>query len=158
MSLRIATESTIAPEPITSGADGEGRRSLDRIEVLDVLRGIALLGMFLVHFNDKATASDAGWGFTAAYQRGVSLFFEERFWAMFAILFGVGFAVQLRRAEARGVGFGPTYARRLAALAGFGLFATPSSASTCCWVTRCGACRCSSSGDGPPGPWSSPCS
>ena len=123
MSLRIATESTIAPEPITSGADGEGRRSLDRIEVLDVLRGIALLGMFLVHFNDKATASDAGWGFTAAYQRGVSLFFEERFWAMFAILFGVGFAVQLRRAEARGVGFGPTYARRLAALAGFGLFA-----------------------------------
>src|SRR6476660_1070070 len=149
MSLQIATESTIAPEPITSGADGEGRRSLDRIEVLDVLRGIALLGMFLVHFNDHATASDGGSGLTAAYQRGVILFFAERFWAMFAILFGVGFAVHLRRAEARGV-WPPSQVS--------GSAPTPSSASTCWWVTRCGGCRCSSSGDGPSGPWSSPCS
>ena len=123
MSLRIANESTIAPELTTSGVDREDRRSVDRIEVLDVLRGIALLGMFLVHFNDHAIASDPGSGLSAAYQRAVSLFFEERFWAMFAILFGVGFAVQLRRAEARRVGFGPIYARRMAALAGFGLFA-----------------------------------
>jgi uncharacterized protein len=123
MSLRMANELTMAPEPITPCLDGKDRRSLDRIEVLDVLRGIALLGMFLVHFNDHATASDASSGLTAAYQGAVRLFFEERFWAMFAILFGVGFGVQLRRAAARGGAFGRMYARRLAALAGFGLFA-----------------------------------
>src|SRR5215213_2760063 len=74
--------------------------SLERIGTLDVLRGIALLGMFLVHFHDFASGDNAT-GFAASYQRTVSLFFEERFWAMLAILFGVGFAVQLQRAEAR---------------------------------------------------------
>ena len=92
----------------------------ERIEVLDVLRGVALLGMFLVHFNENATA---GAGAGAVYQRIVALFFEERFWTMFGILFGVGFAVQLRRAEERGGSFAPAYIRRLIALAAFGFFA-----------------------------------
>jgi len=35
-------------------AAGIAPRQSDRIDVLDVLRGIALLGMFLVHFNDKS--------------------------------------------------------------------------------------------------------
>jgi len=95
----------------------------ERIDVLDVLRGIALLGMFLVHFNDSAAHVEAASGLTAIYQRTVSLFFEERFWAMFAILFGVGFAVQLRRAEGRGRSFERFYLRRLAGLAAFGFIA-----------------------------------
>lgn len=93
----------------------------DRIVVLDVLRGIALLGMFLVHFNDAAVVSGTPSATTAAYQRVVALFFEERFWTMFGILFGVGFAVQLSRADARGGAFAVTYLRRLAVLAAFGL-------------------------------------
>src|SRR4029079_16945789 len=92
----------------------------ERIGVLDVLRGIALLGMFLVHFNDSAAHVEAASGLTAVYQRMVSLFFEESFLAMFAILFGVGFAVQLRRAEGRGRSFESFYLRRLAGLAAFG--------------------------------------
>lgn len=92
----------------------------ERLHVLDVLRGIALLGMFLVHFSMFGSGGNA---LDAQYQTAVALFFEERFWAMFGILFGVGFAIQLRRAEARGGPFAPKFLRRLGALAVFGFIA-----------------------------------
>src|SRR5689334_2559636 len=92
-----------------------------RLGVLDVLRGIALVGMFLVHFSDWAAPSK-GW-LDESYQNVVALFFEERFWAMFGMLFGVGFALQFARAEARGERYLPKYLRRMAALAGFGIVA-----------------------------------
>jgi uncharacterized protein len=92
----------------------------DRVHVLDVLRGIALVGMFFVHFSMYSTGGGAA---DQVYQRIVALFFEERFWAMFAMLFGVGFAIQLRRADARGGPFVPNYLRRMAALAVFGFIA-----------------------------------
>jgi uncharacterized protein len=91
-----------------------------RLDVLDVLRGVALLGMFLVHFSNFAAE---GGPLDQTYQKMVALFFEERFWAMFGILFGVGFALQFRRAEARGEDYLPKYLRRMAALAAFGLIA-----------------------------------
>jgi uncharacterized protein len=91
-----------------------------RLHVVDVLRGIALLGMFLVHFSYYS--SGGGW-LGHAYEKVVALFFEERFWAMFGILFGVGFAIQFRRADAQGSAFLPKYARRLAMLAVFGFIA-----------------------------------
>ena len=92
----------------------------DRIQVLDVLRGIALLGMFLVHFSDFSTGGNAA---DEAYRAGVYLLLEERFWATFAILFGVGFAIQLRRSEACGDAFAGRYVRRLVTLALFGFAA-----------------------------------
>jgi uncharacterized protein len=92
----------------------------DRVHVLDVLRGIALFGMFLVHFS---MYSSGGHAVDQLYQRIVALIFEERFWAMFGMLFGVGFAIQLRRADARGASFVPNFVRRLAALALFGFVA-----------------------------------
>jgi uncharacterized protein len=42
---------------------------------------------------------------------------------MFAILFGVGFAIQLRRSDARGGAFVPNYLRRIGTLAVFGFIA-----------------------------------
>jgi uncharacterized protein len=92
----------------------------DRIQVLDVLRGIALLGMFLVHFSDFSTGGNAAdeW-----YRSAVYLLLEERFWATFAILFGVGFAIQLRRSDQRGDAFVARYVRRLLTLATFGFAA-----------------------------------
>jgi uncharacterized protein len=92
----------------------------ERLHVLDVLRGIALLGMFLVHFNMYGSGGGAA---DRAYQSIVGLLLEERFWAMFAILFGAGFAIQLRRADARGESLVPRYLRRIAALAVFGFAA-----------------------------------
>jgi uncharacterized protein len=101
-------------------AAGIAPRQSDRIDVLDVLRGIALLGMFLVHFNDKSLPGTA---LAGIYQKIVYLFFEERFWTMFGILFGIGFAIQFQRAEARGERYTLKYLRRMAGLALFGLFA-----------------------------------
>ena len=95
-------------------------RSADRLDVLDVLRGIALLGMFLVHFSIFST--DGGRA-DQLYQTIVTMLFEERFWAMFAMLFGVGFAIQLRRADARGDSIAVRFLRRMAALALFGFIA-----------------------------------
>lgn len=95
----------------------------ERISVLDILRGIALLGMLLVHFNLYAIDGDAPSRVSGWYAQAVTLFFDERFWAMFGILFGAGFAVLLERVEARRTAFVPIYLRRLAALAGFGLIA-----------------------------------
>ena len=92
----------------------------DRLHVLDVLRGIALIGMFFVHFSDF---SSGGGSADKIYQSFVALFFEERFWTMFAILFGVGFAIQLRRSDARGGAFVPNYVRRIGTLAVFGFIA-----------------------------------
>ena len=95
-------------------------KRIDRIDVLDVLRGIALLGMFLVHFSDRSY--DAS-GLGDIYKWIVYLFFEERFWAMFGILFGIGFAIQFRRADARGEPYTAKYLRRMAGLAVFGFIA-----------------------------------
>ena len=104
-SLSPSDTPTAPPRAGTSHDVGAGPVSTDRLAVLDVLRGIALLGMFLVHFNDHAQTGDAATGLAATYQSVVALFFEERFWTMFGILFGVGFAVQLRRAHVRGGAF-----------------------------------------------------
>jgi uncharacterized protein len=103
----------------------DSRSAMDRIAVLDVLRGIALVGMFMVHFNlYEATPLGAEPGRMAAFvEQFLGLFIEERFYGIFGMLFGVGFAVQLTRAEARGEPFVARYLRRLAALAVFGFIA-----------------------------------
>ena len=97
----------------------------NRIPALDILRGLALLGMFLVHFNYyEATPRGVEPGPAAAFlERFIGLFIEERFYGIFGILFGVGFAVQLERATARGAAFVSRYLRRLAMLAVFGFIA-----------------------------------
>lgn len=91
-----------------------------RLHVLDVLRGIALLGMFLVHFNNYSTGGGRP---DQVYEKIVVLFFDERFWTMFGILFGVGFAIQFRRADTRGEPYLAKYYRRMAMLAVFGFIA-----------------------------------
>ncbi|HEX9166302.1 MAG TPA: DUF418 domain-containing protein [Gemmatimonadales bacterium] len=99
---------------------------LERLGVLDVLRGIALLGMYVVHLHNYS-ATPAGAGDAGAFERVldevVSLFFDGRFYTMFGMLFGVGFAVQLARADARGEPFVARYLRRLLLLAVFGFIA-----------------------------------
>ena len=123
MSVTASTASITSCGATTTPDEPGAAESTDRIGALDILRGIALLGMFLVQFNDHAIDGGTAASLSATYQKVVALFFEERFWTMFGILFGVGFALQLRRAEARGAAFVMIYLRRLVALGGFGLFA-----------------------------------
>jgi uncharacterized protein len=113
-----------AARPASSDA-ANGPPEADRIAVLDILRGVALLGMFFVHVNlYEATPLGADPGRAAAFvERVLGLFFDERFYAIFGMLFGVGFALQLERADARGRPFLRRYLRRLAALAVFGFIA-----------------------------------
>jgi uncharacterized protein len=96
--------------------DGSGR-----ITTLDILRGFALLGMIIVHFHDHS--SDPGGLADDSVRTLIWRLVESKSHGTFALLFGAGFAVQLRRAEARGLPFTAIYLRRLAVLAMFGFAA-----------------------------------
>ncbi|HEX6380573.1 MAG TPA: DUF418 domain-containing protein [Acidimicrobiia bacterium] len=93
----------------------------DRLHTLDILRGLALFGMILVHFHQKMRIEVTGLEDLIGW--GVWILVEQKAWGIFAFLFGVGFAVLLRRLEARNAPVVPLYLRRLAGLAVFGLIA-----------------------------------
>ncbi len=101
----------------------------ERIETLDVLRGFALLGILLVNMAlfswpcyDLFMANQP-WTTRAdvAADWVVRVFAEGKFISLFSFLFGLGMAIQMERAAARGAGFVGRYARRLLALLAIGL-------------------------------------
>ena len=100
-------------------------RQDERIQALDVVRGFALLGIFLMNvewFNRPIAEIDAGLPLHAHgvdYFAGwmVYTFVRGKFWTMFSLLFGMGFAVMLSRAERAGRDFVAPYLRRIVALA-----------------------------------------
>src|SRR5574339_1064499 len=92
------------------------RRREGRLPSLDVLRGLALLGMFIVHFH--ARSSEPG-GIDDVIRTLIWRLVESKSHGTFALLFGAGFAIQLRRAEARGLSMTGLYLRRLGVLAAF---------------------------------------
>ena len=101
-----------------------------RIETLDVLRGFAIFGILLVNmeaynspFLYLDTAGEQWWTGTADRVAQYLIFYLARgkFVSMLSFLFGLGFALQLLRAEARGTAIFPVYRRRLLALLLFGV-------------------------------------
>src|SRR5262245_48701756 len=93
----------------------------ERLHALDILRGLALFGMILVHFHQFMRRETAGLDDLIGW--AVYIFVEQKAWGTFAFLFGVGFAILLRRLDARGAPVVPIYLRRLAGLAVFGVIA-----------------------------------
>lgn len=104
-----------------------GRR---RIEALDVLRGLAIFGIVVVNvgqlFQPFALATEPVG--VVPGERGVwpawllvDAFFDLKFVTLFSLLFGIGFALQARRADRDPATFRRMFTRRLAALAAFGL-------------------------------------
>jgi len=99
-----------------------------RIEALDVVRGFALIGIFLMNvefFNRTVATLTDGMprGLTGANWWAswfVAYFVQGKFWTIFSLLFGMGFAVMMRRAEQAGREFLQVYLRRVLALAVFG--------------------------------------
>ena len=89
-----------------------------RIGSLDILRGLALLGMCVVHFHEHSTEPG---GIDEVVRTLIWRLVETKSHGTFALLFGAGFAIQLRRAEERGRPFAGFYLRRLGVLALFGL-------------------------------------
>jgi uncharacterized protein len=95
-----------------------------RLAILDLLRGSALFGMILVHFHQGFRLSTPYidlWPGESLSEWVLWIAIEQKAAAIFALLFGVGFAMLLRRAAARGRSIGAYYVRRLAALALIGV-------------------------------------
>jgi len=101
----------------------------ERIVFIDVLRGMALFGILAANMRAFFAPLDV-YGNIGALFHGradvVAQFFidaliQGKFITIFSFLFGLGFAMQMSRAEARGVRFLGFYPRRLLALALFGL-------------------------------------
>jgi uncharacterized protein len=111
-----ATIPTDPHPPPTPAGGGEGR-----IASLDILRGFALFGMILVHFHQKMRLEVGGLEDLIGW--AVWMLVEQKAWGTFAFLFGAGFAIFLRRLEARGAPSTRIFLRRLAALAVFGIVA-----------------------------------
>ncbi|MBN8465519.1 DUF418 domain-containing protein [Corallococcus exiguus] len=105
--------------------------SAQRVHALDALRGFALLGVFISNslnwFNgrlflpkEQALALAAS-PLELTVNSLFALLIEQKFVTLFTLLFGLGFALQMTRAEGRGTSIVPVYRRRLLVLLGIGL-------------------------------------
>src|SRR5262245_19694050 len=94
----------------------------ERFEILDVVRGLALLGIVSANmvlyslYDDLSDSSKAAFT-THSVDRVlyyVELFLiEGKFYTIFSVLFGVGFSVLLLRIRAKGLNVYRFYARRV---------------------------------------------
>jgi uncharacterized protein len=113
------------PEPQRVGP----ARLSERILFIDVLRGMALFGILAANMRAFFAPLDAYGNIGVLFhgradvlaQAFIDTFIQGKFISIFSFLFGMGFAIQMSRAEARGVRFMGFYPRRLLALALFGL-------------------------------------
>ena len=86
----------------------------ERLHSLDVIRGLALVFMVLVHFHQLMRLESTGWQGLIGWAVWVGV--EEKAWGTFALLFGAGVALLLRRLEARSAPVVPILLRRLTTL------------------------------------------
>ncbi len=105
----------------------------ERFEILDVLRGVAILGILLVNISafsgyEFVPAADkpALWGaeHDLMARMFVNLFVHGKFYSLFSFLFGVGFAVFMQRTDARDGGSARLLKRRFLGLLLIGLVHT----------------------------------
>jgi uncharacterized protein len=93
----------------------------ERFESLDLLRGVAILGIlvmniyafampFAAYFNPYRMGGDEPWNL--ATWAVTHVFFDQKFMAIFSMLFGAGIVLMMNRAESRGAAFRPVFFRR----------------------------------------------
>lgn len=100
-----------------------------RLDHLDILRGVALLGILMVNFayftvpvQAVALGPDSDLsGADRLVEFLIAMLFTGKFIALFSILFGAGFALMAGRAAQRSTPFWGVYLRRLAVLMALGL-------------------------------------
>ena len=100
-----------------------------RIDVADVLRGIAIGGIILIHFIEHLNFfmfPEPSSEFMASLNQGVwdTVFFllAGKMYAIFSLLFGLSFFIQHDNQAQRGVDFRPRFLWRMVLLMMFGLF------------------------------------
>lgn len=100
----------------------------NRIQVMDLLRGFALIGIIMMNiewFNRPVSAlmsfdyTLTGVDWASSWL--VKVFVEGKFYKLFSILFGMGFAIMLVRAQEADRKFGAWFTRRMLALFVFGM-------------------------------------
>ncbi len=114
------TASPVALEPLAAP---------QRLPMPDVLRGFALLGILLMNIEyftrpmqGLMLGLDPRWsGIDRLANLFIATFVQGKFWTLFSLLFGMGFATLLARAEVQRVAFGALYTRRLIVLLLIGL-------------------------------------
>lgn len=103
----------------------------DRIVVIDALRGFALAGIVLVHFVEQFLAGQFPEQETAHLLQGIpdyivaailQLFFTGKFFALFSILFGLSFFIQMDNSAKKGKDYRIRFIWRLLILLIIGLF------------------------------------
>ena len=106
------------------------RPAAERVAVLDALRGFALLGILLANIQywsgwsfikppEKVALAGGAW--TEATDFLHLLLIDGKFYTLFSFLFGLGFALQLARLEAKGANGVAIYRRRLLVLLAIGI-------------------------------------
>jgi len=105
-------------------------RESNRILSLDVARGFALLGIFLVNISlmaaplgeltHNAPLPEEG-GLSQAVFYAVRTFFEGKTYPLFSMLFGIGLAMQFMRSREKAPGYYPRIIRRQIAIIFIGL-------------------------------------
>lgn len=100
-----------------------------RIDMLDAIRGFALFGILLMNleaFNGPIIGAVSGIdsGLRGPHYLAdalIYIFVQGKFWTLFSLLFGIGFAVMCERARQAGGDFEVIYRRRLLFLMLIGL-------------------------------------
>lgn len=101
----------------------------ERIETIDILRGFAIFGILSVNMYYFANPFFTAMADTGRYpgvaeqiaRHLIGFFCEGKFYSLFSFLFGLGLAIQMQRAAARGARFARFFARRLLVLLGIGI-------------------------------------
>ncbi|MBY6016169.1 DUF418 domain-containing protein [Qipengyuania gaetbuli] len=102
----------------------------ERLEILDALRGFALLGILLANIlywsgwsamTLEQKVAFAGADAVEWQYRFHHLFIDGKFYTIFSLLFGAGFALQIARLSSRGVDGLRIYRRRVLVLLGMGI-------------------------------------
>ena len=88
----------------------------ERIRALDLLRGWAMFGVLWSNLNDNYAPSKPVSGLDHALSWTQTYLLESRFYSLLILLFGIGFGIQLTRADRNAVDLRSTYYRRTAAL------------------------------------------
>jgi uncharacterized protein len=117
--VSAASQSSLGPTPVS-----------ERIESLDVLRGVALFMILTanmagfyspLYYLDETARSLGASRADHIVSTLIFTFVQNESVALFSFLFGFGFAVQFLRARFQGVSFIPLYVRRLLTLVLIGL-------------------------------------
>lgn len=122
--MTVANDAPAVSAPVTAG---------ECLAVLDGIRGVAVLGILLINIDALS-----GYAFTPASTHTIlrnetadevtwfllATLVEAKFYSLFSFLFGVGFAIFVQRASARGADAAGLFKRRLLGLLLIGLIHT----------------------------------